>query len=57
MTTKPESNFGRDIFNFIKCFKLVQFENSDDTIEEYEVDNQGNKYCSKCFNEIGLDDN
>ncbi len=38
-----------EITNCIICNKTVQFENSNDTFEEYDVDEQGNKYCSKCY--------
>jgi len=39
------------IHNCFICNKKVQFENSDDTYEEYEVDEEGNKYCSFCYGE------
>ena len=39
------------IYNCFICNKKVQFENSDDTYEEYEVDEEGNKYCSFCYGE------
>ncbi len=45
-----------EITNCFKCLKPIQFENSDDTIEEYEIDQKGNKYCSKCFYDLGLED-
>jgi hypothetical protein len=39
------------VYNCVACDKKVQFENSDDTFEEYEVDEEGNKYCSSCYGE------
>ena len=40
------------IFNCFNCGKKVQFENSDNTYEEYEVDENGNKYCWYCYKEL-----
>tara|TARA_R100001594_G_C3907608_1_gene232482 strand:- start:72 stop:209 length:138 start_codon:yes stop_codon:yes gene_type:complete len=37
------------IYSCIVCEKKIQFENSDNTFEEYEVDEEGNKYCSLCY--------
>jgi len=37
------------IYNCFICNKKVRFENDDNTIEEYTLNDEGIKYCSKCF--------
>ena len=37
------------IYNCIKCFKPIQFENSNGIFEEYEVHEEtSDKYCFSC---------
>ena len=50
--TAKENGDLNELYNCAVCDKIVQFENKDNSFPEYEVDENGNKYCYKYYFEI-----
>lgn len=52
--TAKENGDLNELYNCAVCDKIVQFENKDNSFPEYEVDENGNKYCYKCYLAVAL---